>query len=492
MRRRPVRSAPRRPASRAGRDDRSARRASRCSTSRGDRGPDDRDAARRPRRRVMKIEPPGGDPTRAFSGTQVWHRGKRSADARPPRRRRPRPSSSRSATRADVLRRELRPRHDHEPRHRLRHAARAQPAASSTARSPPTATTGVHADRPGYDALVAARTGHQWESRGVPGGTIGPPRRARPAFARPRRARRLLGRGAAARVRSSPACRGSSLAACYLATLGISAALRVREHTGRGQRVETSLLQGVLATTSRRWQRVEHVETENFHTWISDPRAPKGLFQCADGRWIHQWVPLPDFVLSAADGDRVRRTATTTRARDAPDAHRHRRRRDAAAAPLPAADGRRASPSSRRNVDRARRRGRACRSSRCARPRRRCTTPRSLADGCVIEVDDPELGPVRQVGSRLRARTRARPATRRAARRRGRHRRGARRGRRGAARPPPGRHPVRRPRRRAAPLDGRPRARPRARGRRARAARSCSPTSAPTSSRSTRCTTSTG
>jgi crotonobetainyl-CoA:carnitine CoA-transferase CaiB-like acyl-CoA transferase len=28
---------------------------------------------------VTKIEPPGGDPTRSFSGAQVWHRGKRSA-----------------------------------------------------------------------------------------------------------------------------------------------------------------------------------------------------------------------------------------------------------------------------------------------------------------------------------------------------------------------------------------------------------------------------
>src|SRR6478735_9190233 len=28
---------------------------------------------------VTKIEPPGGDPTRAWSGAQVWHRGKRSA-----------------------------------------------------------------------------------------------------------------------------------------------------------------------------------------------------------------------------------------------------------------------------------------------------------------------------------------------------------------------------------------------------------------------------
>ena len=29
--------------------------------------------------RVTKIEPPGGDPTRSFSGARVWHRGKRSA-----------------------------------------------------------------------------------------------------------------------------------------------------------------------------------------------------------------------------------------------------------------------------------------------------------------------------------------------------------------------------------------------------------------------------
>src|SRR3954467_14471943 len=28
---------------------------------------------------VTKVEPPGGDPTRTFSGAQVWHRGKRSA-----------------------------------------------------------------------------------------------------------------------------------------------------------------------------------------------------------------------------------------------------------------------------------------------------------------------------------------------------------------------------------------------------------------------------
>ena len=27
---------------------------------------------------MLKVEPPGGDPTRALSGSRVWHRGKES------------------------------------------------------------------------------------------------------------------------------------------------------------------------------------------------------------------------------------------------------------------------------------------------------------------------------------------------------------------------------------------------------------------------------
>ena len=46
-----------------------------------------------------------------------------------------------------------------------------------------------------------------------------------------------------------------SLGAFYLASLGISAALRAREVTGRGQWVQTSLLQGALATAVWPWQR---------------------------------------------------------------------------------------------------------------------------------------------------------------------------------------------------------------------------------------------
>src|SRR6478672_1715622 len=263
---------------------------------------------------VTKIEPPGGDPTRAHSGAQVWHRGKRSA-VFDPHDADDRERVRALASRADVLIENFAPGVaaalgiDHE---------------TLLARNPRLVycsitaygDDGAHADRPPIDALVAARTGHQWESRGVPGGTLARLAGIAPAFPD------LVVPddcwvGA---PRPGPLFSGVpwvSVASCYLATLAISGALRVREQTGRGQRVSTSLLQGVLATTLSAWQRVEHVETENFQSWISDPRAPKGVFRCADGRWVHQWVPLPDFVLSAAEGDHVQRTEKTTRPRDA-------------------------------------------------------------------------------------------------------------------------------------------------------------------------------
>ena len=231
--------------------------------------------------RVTKIEPPGGDPTRSFSGAQVWHRGKRSA----------------------VL--DLRDAADHD--RFLALASRADVVLESYA--PGTTTElgiddltlrplnprlvycsitaygdeGRHAGRPGLDALVAARTGHQWESRGVPGGTLARLAGVPPAFPD----------------------------------------LVVPDDCWVAAPRPGPLFSGVpwisvtTFLTLPRWSGVEHVETENFQSWISDPRAPKGVFRCADGRWVHQWVPLPDFVLSAAEGDHVQRTERTTRPRDA-------------------------------------------------------------------------------------------------------------------------------------------------------------------------------
>ena len=112
---------------------------------------------------VTKIEPPGGDPFRTLTGTRVWHRGKRSAvlDLRGDDR----DVLLALVADADVLARELRARHHAAARHRLRDAARAQPAPRVLLDHGYGRDT-RHRDRPGYDALVAARTGMQWEQRG--------------------------------------------------------------------------------------------------------------------------------------------------------------------------------------------------------------------------------------------------------------------------------------------------------------------------------------
>jgi len=250
---------------------------------------------------VTRVEPPGGDPFEAFSGTLVWRRAKErltldlKADA-------DRERFLALVDGADVVIESFAPGVaarlgvDHETllarNPRLVHC-------SITGYG----ETGRDADRPAYDALVAARTGQLFEGRGVEETTIGllsgvP---AMPGLEAPEGC--YVGA-----PRPGPLFSGvpwPSLAAFYLATLGISAALRAREITGRGQHVHTSLLQGVLATTIGSWQRVEHADHPSFLTWVPDPRAPKGFFKCSDGQWTHHWVPLPGFILGAGSGDEL-------------------------------------------------------------------------------------------------------------------------------------------------------------------------------------------
>ena len=76
---------------------------------------------------VIKVEPPGGDPFRDYSGYAVWNRSRRSVTRRPeePGRRRRVPQARRRRRRA---RRDVPARRHRPARHRLRRAARAQPA----------------------------------------------------------------------------------------------------------------------------------------------------------------------------------------------------------------------------------------------------------------------------------------------------------------------------------------------------------------------------
>jgi crotonobetainyl-CoA:carnitine CoA-transferase CaiB-like acyl-CoA transferase len=264
--------------------------------------------------RVTRIEPPSGDPFAELSGTRVWLRGKRRAtlDLRD--------GADREvfialARRADVVIESFGPGVaaklgiDHATllaaNPRLIHC-------SITGYG----ETGKHAHRPAYDALVAARTGQQFESRGAVGTTIG----------RLSHAEILAGCVAPdgytiGAPRPGPLFSGVpwiSLATFYNASVAINAALLAREITGRGQHVHTSMLQGALATTVGTWQRVEHADRDGFNSWVFDPREPKGFFKGSDGRWTHHWVALPRFILNAAEMDELEPGPALSTPRDAP------------------------------------------------------------------------------------------------------------------------------------------------------------------------------
>ena len=342
---------------------------------------------------VVKVEPPGGDPTRSSSGARVWHRGKRSVelDLDQP--------DGRDALlglieRADVVVETLAPGVA---------AGLGLDWEALSARHPRLVLCSVTGygrhvsdrDRPAVDALVAARTGLHFEQRGRVGTTIGMlcdrspeledleippgcadgPERDGPLF---------------------PRSTWPSVGAAFLAANGVSAALLARHRTGRGQWVETSLLQGVLASTIGTWQRPEDPDADGYMSWIMDPRGSKGQFRCADGTWVQNWVPNPAFTLGVSEGDHLDPEAAKAPREDpsriGPDyselvvlAHYHPEMA-AAYARFPAQEW----------VDVAAEVG------VCLQPVR--SVEDALADpalhdcGMVVTVEDPEAGPIRHVG----------------------------------------------------------------------------------------------
>ena len=346
---------------------------------------------------VIKIEPPGGDPFRSMlSGYRVWQRNKKSAvlDLRDELDR---ATFLALVDRADVV---------------IESFATGVAAAlgidheTLRARNPRLihctitgyGVDGKHADRPAYDALVSARTGHMWEGRGTVGGTIA----------------RLAGvEGIMPGVEAPPGCwvgaerpgplmpgvPWASMAAMYLATLGINAALRVRGLTGRGQHVHTSLMQGAICSTLGAWQRVEHPEAEHFQTWITDPRAPRGFFKTSDDRWTHHWVPLPGFVFGVSRGEKLEWTEGESPRRSSTRIGMHPEEMlvlhemtpliQECVERFPASEW----------LDVAALVGVPVQVVRS--PEEALLDPLFLEDGCVCVVDDPEVGPIRQVGAVL-------------------------------------------------------------------------------------------
>jgi len=342
---------------------------------------------------VTRIEPPDGDPWSHLSGYRVWNRGKRNAalDLKSEEDKR---RFLALASVADVVIESFSPGTTGELGIGYGTLSELNPRliyCSITGYG----SDGPDADRPGIDALVAARTGQQWEVRGTVGGTIG----------------RLSGtEGMLPGVeapencwvgpdRDGPLFSGvpwPSLAAAYIATVDINAALLARESTGHGQYISASLLHGILATTIAAWQQVERPESQYFESWVIDPRAPMGFFRASDGRWSHHWPPLPEFILNAvANGmqptpdvasPKNASLRITPMANDMVLLHVYEEQLAEAVATHTADEW----------AELAAHVGVPVQTVRS--PEEALLDPLLLADGCVVEVDDPEIGPIRQVG----------------------------------------------------------------------------------------------
>ena len=340
---------------------------------------------------VTRIERPQGDPFKGTLGYKVWHRGKKNAvmdltnvdDLA---------LFKKLVSGADVLIESMSPGKTKTLGIDYANLAKINPKliyCSITG-------YGENDDRPGYDALVAATSGLQYEQRGWPEGALNHMAGREDPFAGAVEIDPNHVQGANREGPLHVASKWPSMGAFFSALTGISAALFARERTGRGQKVSTSLQQGAMACGSGVWQRAEDIDAQGFNTWIMGSASPKGHYKCADGKWLHNWVPNPRFILEASKGDKLDASPDLTVQND-PDrfgigpeellvmGHYQPILADAIKKfncddwVKAAADG---------NMT----------MQPCRSLEESLTDPLLIADNCVATVDDPELGPINQVG----------------------------------------------------------------------------------------------
>ena len=344
---------------------------------------------------VTRIESPLVDPFAVQSGYAVWQRGKRSAvvDLKSPTGR---AVFEALVADADVVVESFAP--GTAQRLAVDHA-------SLEAINPRVITCTIsgygaanaHSERPGIDALVAARTGIFFDQRGRSGtpmehilGRPGP----NPEFGPPEGMHRGTDRSGPVFPRST----WPSLGAALLSTLGISAALRAREIDGAGQEVSVSLMQGALAAVALNWQRVENPDAPLYWMWPLDSRSIEGLFECSDGRWVHHWTIRPNWVRTVSAGDVLElpdvdhsyRADPDRLGMEAPDlivTHFLYPELAEAFSRFPADAWEAIGASSEMGVAKVR------------APAEALADPSFLLDGCVVQIDHPTLGPIRHVGN---------------------------------------------------------------------------------------------
>jgi crotonobetainyl-CoA:carnitine CoA-transferase CaiB-like acyl-CoA transferase len=304
---------------------------------------------------VIKVEPPGGHPDRALPASRVYNRSKRSLtlDVDQPEGR---DVLVDLCATADVLV-EASP-----PGVMARRGLAYDDLRDAFPRlvycSVPAWPTGVrYADRPGYEALVHARTGQQWETTSF---------RSGPVFLH------------------SPV---ASFGAMFLVPIGIMSALHARERTGRGQHVEVSLVQGVLSLTTQVWNW-----TDKGQFLLPKTHPPSvhqaSIYECADGEWVHASTQA-GITPTRSEGeilgiDEVPYLTFIQMSPAEQAAHEERKR---------AAFKRRRRDELVEEYHAAGLGGEAI-----VAPHERFAHPQLRATGGVVEVDDPELGNLTQLG----------------------------------------------------------------------------------------------
>ena len=304
---------------------------------------------------VIKVEPPGGRPDRTQPAARAYNRSRRSVTLDLDHRDGVRLFRDLCRS-ADVLVEAFAP--GTMRRWGLDYASLREECPRLVYCSVPAWPSGTtFAERPGYEALVHARTGQHWENASF---------RAGPVFLH------------------SPV---ASLAAAFLVPIGIMAALLSRDETGRGQHVEVSLLQGVLSLTTQNWNWTDRGQ---FFLAKDYPGVHQtSVYECANGEWIH----VPVVVSAKPTGSEAsvlgldedidaftlysmppeQRAAYDTKRRAAFKQHD----RDELVAAFHAA---------------------GIGAEAIIAPHERFTHPQLLATGSVVQVDDPEVGPTTQVG----------------------------------------------------------------------------------------------
>lgn len=119
---------------------------------------------------------------------------------------------------------------------------------------------GPHAERPGYEALLNARLGQMAEQEGHRDGPI------------------FMGHPTV------------SYGTAFITTIGILSALRARKINGAGQKLDTSLLDGMLAIASMNWwwneKDISYLARSGTQKGFGNKRLITDPFQCADGKWL--------------------------------------------------------------------------------------------------------------------------------------------------------------------------------------------------------------